>query len=195
MSPDPTAAPDPTARDPKRRAQSLWRYVGDDRPDFAIPPGVGQESVWDYPRPPRLEPDGREVIICVGDVEVARTRRALRVLETASPPTIYVPFADARPHLLIESPQLGSSHCEWKGGALYWSIETDGHRDEGVGWSYPTAASPYEALRECFSVYPGRVTCLVDGERVRPQQGGFYGGWVTNEIVGPWKGGAGTGGW
>ncbi len=194
MSPH-SISPDPGSLDPKRRARSLWRYVGDERPDFAIPPGVGEESVWDYPRPPRVERDGREVVVRVGAVEVARTRRALRLLETASPPTFYIPFADAQSQLLVASPELGSSHCEWKGTALYWSIVAEGRRYDGVGWSYPNPASPFEALRDCFSVYPGRVTCLVDGERVRPQEGGFYGGWVTDEIVGPWKGGVGTSGW
>jgi uncharacterized protein (DUF427 family) len=181
--------------DPKQRAASLWKYIGDSRPDFAIDPASGQESVWDYPRPPRLEPDNREVIIRVGDVEIARTSRALRMLETASPPTFYIPFADADAQALVVRPEMGSSHCEWKGSALYWSIVLDGQRLDGAAWSYPSAAAPYEAIRDCFSVYPGRMICLVDGERVRPQEGGFYGGWVTNEIVGPWKGGAGSGGW
>jgi uncharacterized protein (DUF427 family) len=173
----------------------MWRYTGDDRPTFATPPGPGEESVWDYPRPPRLARDSREVIIRVGEIEVARTRRAIRVLETASPPTFYIPFADAQADLLVATPEAGSSHCEWKGGARSWSIETPDDRLDGVAWSYPQASEPYEALRDCFSVYPGRLLCLVEGQRVRAQEGGFYGGWVTNEIVGPWKGGSGTSGW
>ncbi len=181
--------------DSVRRARSLWRYVGDARPVFAERPGVGQESVWDYPRPPRLVPDSREVIVRVGEVEVVRTRRAFRVLETASPPTFYLPFADAARELLISSPELGASQCEWKGGAEYWTIVAGGERLDGVAWSYPAALPPYEAIRDCFSVYPGRLTCLIDGERVRAQAGGFYGGWVTDEIVGPWKGGPRTSGW
>ena len=128
-------------------------------------------------------------------MEIVRTRRALRMLETASPPVFYLPFADARREMLVESPVSRSSRCEWKGEARYWSIRAGDELMRDVAWSYPAAAAPYEAIAECFSVYPGRLECLVDGERVRPQDGGFYGGWVTNEIVGPWKGGPGTSGW
>lgn len=176
-------------------ARSLWHYVGDERPAFADTPGPGQESVWDYPRPPRLTPDAREVIVRVGDLEIVRTTRALRMLETASPPTVYVPFADAAEGALVPAPGAGRSACEWKGLAQYWSIHAAGQLYEAVAWSYPTPRAPYAELAGYFSVYPGRVACFVDGERVRPQDGGFYGGWVTDEIVGPWKGGPGTGGW
>ncbi len=181
--------------DAHARARAGWRYTGDDRPTFAAPPAAGQESVWDYPRPPRLVSDAREVIVRVGDVELARTRRAMRMLETASPPTFYIPFADARRDLLVEAPEFGQSHCEWKGRARYLSIVTDAGILPGAGWTYPSPDEPYEALAECFSVYPGRVACFVDGERVRAQDGGFYGGWVTDEIAGPWKGNVGTSYW
>jgi uncharacterized protein (DUF427 family) len=156
---------------------------------------AGQESVWDYPRPPRLELDSREVIIRAGDVEIARTQRAWRLLETASPPTFYIPFADARLELLVASPEARTSYCEWKGRARYWSIIVGDTVLADAAWSYPSPRAPYEAIADCFSVYPGRAECFVNGERVRPQEGGFYGGWVTNEIVGPWKGGPGTSGW
>ena len=172
-----------------------WRYTGHDHPAFAEAPGPGRESVWDYPRPPRLVPDAREVVVRVGDVEIVRTIRALRMLETASPPTFYLPFADARRDLLVEAPQMGSSHCEWKGNARYWSILCGNVKLEGIAWSYPSPKAPYEAIAECFCVYPGRVACFVDGERVMAQEGGFYGGWVTGDIAGPWKGGPGTTGW
>ena len=174
---------------------ALWRYIGDDRPPFARLPGPGQESVWDYPRPPRLVPDAREVVVRVGDVEIVRTLRALRMIETASPPTFYLPFADARLDLLVKAPQMGSSNCEWKGSARYWSILCGDVTLEGVAWSYPSPKAPYDAIADRLCVYPGRVACFVDGERVRAQEGGFYGGWVTGEIVGPWKGGTGTTGW
>jgi uncharacterized protein (DUF427 family) len=174
---------------------ALWRYTGTDRPAFAEAPGPDQESVWDYPRPPRLVADTREVVVRAGDVEIARTRRALRMLETASPPTFYLPFADARMELLVEAGGMGSTYCEWKGNARYWSIVGGDVRLQGVAWSYPSPRAPYEAIAGCFSVYPGRVACFVDGERVKAQEGGFYGGWVTAEIVGPWKGGAGSSGW
>lgn len=176
-------------------ARSLWRYTGADRPSFADAPAAGQESVWDYPRPPRLAPEAREVLVRVQGVEIIRTRAALRLLETASPPTFYLPFADARRDLLIASPEARGSRCEWKGLAQYWSIRAGSELLPDVAWSYPSPHAPYGAIASCFSVYPGRVECFVAGERVRPQGGGFYGGWVTGELVGPWKGGPGTSGW
>lgn len=179
----------------KPNARALWRYTGDERPSFAELPRAGQESVWDYPRPPRVEPDAREVVVRVNDVELVRTCRALRLLETGSPPTFYLPFADAKRDLLVEASHLGRSHCEWKGQANYWSVVAGDNRLEGVAWSYPFPQSPYEVLAKYFAVYPSRVECRLAGERVQPQDGGFYGGWVTSEIVGPWKGGPGTGGW
>jgi uncharacterized protein (DUF427 family) len=188
---DPAQRPDPRAT---QRARAMWRYVGDERPDFAAPTAPGEESVWDYPRPPRLVADSREVVVSLGGTEIARTRRALRLLETASPPTFYIPFADARAECL-EAEQGRASSCEWKGRARYWSVVTPEGRLPGVAWSYPEALPPYEAIRDYFSLYPGRLSCTVDGEAVRPQEGGFYGGWVTSEIVGPWKGGPGTSGW
>jgi uncharacterized protein (DUF427 family) len=175
--------------------RSLWDYVGDEHPAFAQKAGPGQESVWDYPRPPRLERDSREIVVKVGNVEIVRTTRALRLLETASPPTFYLPFADALSEVLVPTAGAGRSHCEWKGAARYWSLVVGDTRLDAVAWSYPEPNAPYAALRDHFSLYPGRVACFVDGERVQPQEGGFYGGWVTREIVGPWKGGPGTGGW
>jgi len=179
----------------KANARALWQFTGDVRPAFAQQPGPGEESVWDYPRPPRLVPDAREVVIRVGEVEIARTRRALRMLETASPPTFYIPFADADRDCLVAAPQLRSTGCEWKGGAQYLSVVAGDQVIAGAAWWYPSPNAPYEAIARCFSVYPGRVACFVGGEAVRPQDGGFYGGWVTREIVGPWKGGPGTAGW
>ncbi|MDX1579844.1 MAG: DUF427 domain-containing protein [Gemmatimonadota bacterium] len=170
-----------------------WRYFGQERPPFAEDPGPGQESVWDYPRPPRLEPDDREVIVSTGEVEIARTQRAVRVLETASPPAFYLPPEDVRMDLLIERP--GRSACEWKGTARYWSVRTGERVLEDIAWSYPDPRPDFASLRDYVSFYPGRVACRVGGERVEPQPGGFYGGWVTSEIVGPVKGAPGTGGW
>jgi uncharacterized protein (DUF427 family) len=134
-------------------------------------------------------------VVRIGDQELVRTRRALRILETASPPAFYLPFADARLDLMVEARELRSTFCEWKGSARYWSLIDGGVRLSGVAWSYPSPSPPYQAIANYFSLYPGRVACFVDGERVRAQEGGFYGGWVTSEIVGPWKGNAGTGGW
>jgi uncharacterized protein (DUF427 family) len=176
-----------------RAARSGWRYHGQERPSFAAVPGPGQESVWDYPRPPRLAEDEREVVIRVGEVEIARTRRSLRVLETASPPTFYLPPEDVRMELLEPSP--GRSLCEWKGEARYFSLVLPTRRIEQVGWSYPKPFPEFERIRGYLSVYPARVECFVDEARVQPQPGRFYGGWVTPELVGPFKGEPGSEGW
>jgi uncharacterized protein (DUF427 family) len=185
--------PDPHA-DRLEQAKALWRYVGEARPPFAVLPGPGQVSVWDFPRPPRLVPDAREVVVMAGDTEVARTRHALRLLETASPPTFYLPAHDVRVDLL--RPACGASHCEWKGEAAYWSVQQpDGRLLEGVAWSYPHPLPPYQALAGHFAFYPQQLVCLVDGECVQPQPGRFYAGWITPELVGPFKGEPGSGGW
>jgi uncharacterized protein (DUF427 family) len=174
-------------------AAALWTFTGRARPPFAQEPGALQESVWDYPRPPALVPDAREVIVRVGGVEIARTTRALRLLETASPPSFYLPFADTMREAF--APAAGASHCEWKGAARYWTIVAGDVRLERTAWSYDHPMAPYEALRDHVALYATQTECTVGGEPVLPQDGGFYGGWVTPEIVGPWKGGAGTGGW
>jgi uncharacterized protein (DUF427 family) len=170
-----------------------WRYYGQQRPPFSVAPGPGEESVWDYPRPPRIEPVPREVVVRAGQVEIARTRRALRVLETASPPTVYIPRADVVTTYLHPAP--GASYCEWKGAARYWSVWTPSLRLDAVGWSYDDPRPEFEDIRECVSFYPGRIACYMDEVRVQAQPGGFYGGWITPEVVGPFKGGAGTAGW
>lgn len=171
----------------------MWTWTGKARPPFAQRPSAGQESVWDYPRPPEIRADAREVIVRVGGIEVIRTRRALRLLETASPPQFYLPFADCARDAFVQAP--GSSHCEWKGRAQYWTIAAGGRRLPGAAWSYESPEAPFSALRDHVAVYATSADCFVDGERVRPQDGGFYGGWVTDDIAGPWKGAAGTGGW
>ncbi len=171
-----------------RLAQAAWRWRGAERPPFAIEPRDGEESVWDYPRPPLLVADARHILVRAGDTIIADTRDALRVLETASPPTFYLPARDVRGDLLIRAN--GVSRCEWKGEAQYWSL-----RDEPVAWSYPDPLPAFAALRDHFAFYPQRLACTVDAERVTPQPGGFYAGWITHEIVGPWKGERGTEGW
>jgi len=180
--------------DPRvQRARALWRYVGAERPSFALAPGPGQESVWDYPRPPRIAPDAREVVVRAGVLELARTRRAVRILETASPPTFYLPPEDVDlARLVAES---GSSFCEWKGVARYYSVETEAQPLTAAAWAYPEPQPDFVAIRDYVAFYPGKLECYVAGERVRPQPGGFYGGWVTSELVGPWKGEPGSGGW
>lgn len=171
-----------------------WKWDGRERPPFAEEPGAGQESVWDYPRPPRIAPDSRRVVVRLGDHVVADTTAAVRVLETASPPTFYLPPDDI--DMAVVEAAGGSSFCEWKGQARYWTLRTPaGDVSERAGWSYPAPTTDFESIRDWLSFYPGRVDCRVDGEAVRPQGGGFYGGWVTAELVGPWKGEPGTGGW
>jgi len=171
----------------------MWRWTGRERPPFADAVAAGQESVWDYPRPPALVPDAREVMVRVGGVEVVRTKRALRLLETASPPTFYLPFADTLRDAFVSA--TGSSVCEWKGAARYWTIVAGGVRLERAAWSYDAPRAPYAALRDHVALYANAAECFVAGERVRPQDGGFYGGWVTGDVVGPWKGEGGTSGW
>ena len=168
----------------------MWQYTGNERPPFAEEPGPGRESVWDYPRPPALVVADREVFVKDGETVLAHSSRCVRVLETASPPTWYIPPEDVNMDALVSVP--GSSFCEWKGAAAYWGLASSG---EMVGWNYPEPSERFAAIRGYFSFYPGRVACFVDGERVRPQPGQFYGGWVTDEIVGPMKGEPGTGHW
>jgi uncharacterized protein (DUF427 family) len=171
----------------------MWEYTGQKRPPFAEKPAKGQESVWDYPRPPVLAAEKRRVEVRLGDVVIADTQRAIRLLETASPPTVYIPSDDVRQDVLALHPS--SSYCEWKGDAQYWALKRGNGAREMVGWSYPKPLPGFEAIAGYLSFYPSRVECYVDGERVRPQPGEFYGGWVTKEIVGPFKGGPGTNDW
>lgn len=157
--------------------------------------GLPEESVWDYPRPPRVEPLARRVRVVLGDATVADSNRALRVLETASPPTVYVPSAAVRTELLSEAAH-EQSFCEWKGAATYFDIEHDGRIAEAAAWSYRRPDHPYAELVDHYAFYAGRVdACFLDDEPVTPQGGAFYGGWATAEIVGPYKGEPGTEGW
>jgi len=170
----------------------MWQYRGQKRPDFAIVPGPGQESVWDYPRPPKLVPDGRLVEVKYKDQMVAASSRNYRVLETASPPSFYIPPNDVNWELLLSVP--GSSVCEWKGVAGYWTLSSN-PKVGVVGWSYPDPTPAFEQIRAYISFYPAALACYVSGERVRAQPGRFYGGWITSEIVGPFKGEPGTEHW
>ena len=173
------------------RAHWLWR--GQARPPFATVPGPGHSSVWDFPRPPQLAPDTREVVVRWGEIEVARTRRAVRVLETSHPPSFYLLWTDVARHLL--RPAQGHSFCEWKGPAQYWSLIRGERRLPGVARSYPQPLAGAEALAECVAFYPAALDCTVDGAKVTAQPGGFYGGWITPELVGPFKGAPGSEGW
>ena len=172
---------------------AVWQYRGKKRPPFAEKPRPGQESVWDYPRPPSIVVDRRRVEVRLGDLVIADSCENYRILETASPPTFYIPPRCVHTELL--EPYAGTSACEWKGVARYWALKIPQPVFQSIGWSYPNPAPPFEAIAGYFSFYPAKVECFVDGERVRAQPGEFYGGWITSEIVGPFKGEPGTQRW
>jgi uncharacterized protein (DUF427 family) len=164
------------------------------RPERPSEPGPGQESVWDYPRPPRVERSAREVVVVLGGVEVCRTSQALRVLETSHPPVWYLPVEGWHPEAL--SLGTGTSYCEFKGTAVYMDVTGGDRVQPAAGWQYPEPEPGYEQLLGAVAVYPGRMDrCTVDGEVVGAQEGGFYGGWVTGDVVGPFKGAPGTRFW
>lgn len=163
-------------------------------------PGPGQESVWDYPRPPLLERRACAVEVWLGGALVCRADHALLVKETSHPPTYYLPLGSWVADALQPAP--GSSVCEWKGLAEY--LDVVAHDDHGAevarataaAWRYPSPSRAFESLADYASVYPGRMQRVtVDGELVRAQEGGFYGGWITNDVVGPFKGQPGSWGW
>jgi uncharacterized protein (DUF427 family) len=159
-----------------------------------IPPGPGQESVWDYPRPPRLEPSARRIRVVFGGVTIADSTRALRVLETSHPPTYYIPLDDIVREQL--EPVTGGTYCEWKGDASYFDVVSGDRRASRAAWTYKRPSRPFAALRDHVAFYAEPMeACFVDDEQVKPQPGNFYGGWVTSSIVGPFKGGPGTAGW
>lgn len=176
-----------------RQARAKWKYRGQRRPAFAEPVSVGQESVWDYPRPPCVESDAREVVVKWREATIAETARSVRVLETASPPTFYLPPEDVRVGLLQKA--LGRSICEWKGRACYWSIVVGENRLDSAAWSYEEPFAGFAKIAGYFSFYPAVLECYVNGSRVEPQRGGLYGGWITREVVGPFKGEPGTENW
>lgn len=157
-----------------------------------IEPGPGQESVWDYPRPPRIEPCRRLVTVKFAGRDLARSDRALRVLETAGAPTIYVPAADIDMEMLRPSAGSGT-WCEWKGAAAYFDLVAGDRVGEKAAWTYPSPTPKFKALSDHVSFYPARTEgCYLDDELVTPQPGRFYGGWVTKDIVGPIKGEPGS---
>ncbi len=158
-----------------------------------VVPGPGEESVWDYPRPPRVEAVPERVRIVIDGITVADSTRAVRVLETAGAPVYYVPRDDVR--LDLFAPSARTSSCEWKGAASYWS-STAGRGRPDVAWSYERPLAGYEAITGHLAFYASRVDeAWVGDERATPQPGGFYGGWMTSRIVGPVKGEPGSSGW
>jgi len=157
-------------------------------------PGPGQESVWDYPRPPRLEAVTRRLRVELGGEVVAETARGYRVLETSHPPNYYFPLADVRAGVLVRAAT--ATFCEWKGRAHYYTVR-GGDRIEGdAAWGYDTPSPSFAPLRNHVAFYAHRMdACFVDDERVIPQPGEFYGGWITADVVGPFKGIPGSRGW
>lgn len=157
-------------------------------------PRAGQESVWDYPRPPRIEPSSERIRIVLGGELILDTTDSLRVLETSHPPVYYLPQSAFAPGALEHA--AGSSFCEFKGAATYLTVRGGGKEAEGAAWSYPEPAAGFEALAGRVAVYAARMDyCEVDGERVTAQPGRFYGGWITTRVVGPFKGDPGTMDW
>jgi uncharacterized protein (DUF427 family) len=159
-----------------------------------IQPGPGQESVWDYPRPPRLEESSKQIQILFNGEIIADTRRAQRVLETSHPPVYYIPPEDIQQQYLTQTQR--SSFCEWKGQASYYSLSVGDRTVVDAAWFYPAPTPSFASIKDYVAFYPSKMdACYVDGEQVTSQPGDFYGGWITSNIVGPFKGGAGTWGW
>lgn len=157
-------------------------------------PGPGQESVWDYPRPARLEPFAGRITVELGGEVIASTDRGWRVLETSHPPTYYLPRDAFAAGVLRDAP--GESWCEWKGKARYFDLVSGTRVAPKSAWSYPEPTSDFEPITDAVGVMAGQVDrCTVDGETVVAQPGGFYGGWITSRVVGPFKGGPGSMGW
>ena len=175
------------------KARAQWRWRGGDRPPFADAPAPGQVSVWDFPRPPELVRDTREIVVHWGGTLVARTRGAWAVRETAHPPTFYLPLADVERAFL--RPAGGGSFCEWKGPAHYWDLVDGARRLAQVAWTYPQPLAGAEALAQCIAFYAHELDCSVGGAKVCAQPGGFYGGWITPDLCGPFKGEIGSNGW
>lgn len=157
-------------------------------------PGPGQESVWDYPRPPRVEAVESTITIELGGQTVASTKHAWRVLETSHPPTFYLPASAFNDGVLRGA--AGSSWCEWKGQASYFDVVTPARTALRAAWTYLRPTPEFEAIAGAVAVMAAAVDrCTVDGEAVTPQPGGFYGGWITRSVVGPFKGVPGSMGW
>jgi uncharacterized protein (DUF427 family) len=175
------------------KARAQWRWRGLERPPFADVPAPGQVSVWDFPRPPELVREAREIVVYWGETLVAKTRCAWAVRETAHPPTFYLPLTDVDSTLLRMAG--GGSFCEWKGPARYWDLVDGARRLVQVAWSYPHPLAGAEPLAQCVAFYAHDLDCSVGGKKVRAQPGGFYGGWITQDLAGPFKGQIGSNGW
>jgi uncharacterized protein (DUF427 family) len=151
-----------------------------------IEPQPGQESVWDYPRPPRLEPSPKHIEVIFNEIAIANSQRTYRVLETSHPPVYYIPPEDIKMEYLTAA--VGQSFCEWKGIADYHTIKVSEKQAKNAAWYYPDPTPTFAAIKDYVAFYPSRMdACYVDGEKVTPQKSDFYGGWITSDIVGPFK--------
>ena len=185
-SPPTTEVPDPVAKRKDMRAVPKQRERAE--------PGAGQESVWDYPRPPRLERVSELLRVRFAGEMIAQTVRGYRVLETSHPPVYYFPAEDVRTEFLVAAKE--RSFCEFKGLARYWTLDARGARSKQAAWSYSDPTAAFMAIKDFIAFYASRVDeCWVGNERAVAQEGDFYGGWITSKIVGPFKGGQGTVGW
>ncbi len=152
------------------------------------------ESVWDYPRPPKLEPSSKHLKVVLEGVVIAESSKTLKMCETSHPPVYYFPPEDVRMELL--APAGGRSYCEWKGIASYYTVSVNGKTVENAAWYYKNPRSRYRELKNFIAFYPRKMdACYVDGEEVQAQPGDFYGGWITSDITGPFKGGPESMGW
>ncbi len=156
-----------------------------------IEPKPGQESVWDYPRPPRVESSPKLIQIYFNGVMIVESRQTQRVLETSHPPVYYIPPQDLKIDCL--RPSKRQSYCEWKGMAGYYSVSVGEQTAIDAAWYYPEPTHAFEAIKNYVAFYPSKMeACYLNGELVAAQPGDFYGGWITSEIVGPFKGGVGS---
>jgi uncharacterized protein (DUF427 family) len=159
-----------------------------------IEPGPGQESVWDYPRPPRIEPATRRIRVLFNHTVIASSTRTQRVLETSHPPVYYIPPEDTAMEYLEETSR--QSSCEWKGRATYFAVQVGNQVAQNAAWTYRDPTPHFASIAHHIAFYPSKMeACFVDDEQARAQGGDFYGGWITREIVGPFKAGGGTGSW
>ena len=159
-----------------------------------IKPGPGQESVWDYPRPPRIETVNQPISIIFNGEIIAESTRSKRVLETSHPPVYYLPQEDIKMGYLSLTEK--SSYCEWKGRAVYYSLEVNGKKAKNTAWSYPDPTSGFNTIKNHLAFYAEPMdACFVGEEQVQPQPGNFYGGWITKNIIGPFKGGPSSTWW
>ena len=174
------------------KAREHWKHKGNERPPFAIAPKEGQRSVWDFPRPPIIEKINKQIVVNYQGKKIADSRNSLAVLETASPPTYYIPQCDIDMNTLVRILDK-TSICEWKGNATYWTLKA--LIDQPIAWSYPNPFPEFSALKNYIAFYPQYLECYIDRERVEAQASKFYAGWITSDLVGPFKGDMGTEHW